>query len=141
MTTFHTAEPITAVVEVVAGAVHLAATDRDDTVVDIKPRDPERVSDVRAAEQARVDFHNGTLVATGGLDPRTTRIRHQGGQFTITDGPFTEAKEAVVGWAIVNVDSLEQAIELSKQFWKLVGDGTGTIQRIYDPGEMPSPAS
>ncbi|QRY43568.1 DUF4097 family beta strand repeat protein [Mycolicibacterium boenickei] len=66
MTTFHTAEPITAVVEIVAGAVHLAATDRDDTVVDIKPRDPERVSDVRAAEQARVDFHNGTLVVTAG---------------------------------------------------------------------------
>ncbi|WP_124711812.1 DUF4097 family beta strand repeat-containing protein [Mycolicibacterium nivoides] len=66
MTTFHTAEPITAVVEIVAGAVHLAATDRDDTVVDIKPRDPERASDVRAAEQARVDFHNGTLVVTAG---------------------------------------------------------------------------
>lgn len=66
MPTFHTAEPITAVVEVVAGAVHLAATDRDDTVVDIKPRDPERASDVRAAEQARVDFHNGTLVVAAG---------------------------------------------------------------------------
>ena len=66
MPTFHTAEPITAVVEVVAGAVHLAATDRDDTVVDIKPRDPERASDVRAAEQARIDFHNGTRVVTAG---------------------------------------------------------------------------
>lgn len=66
MPTFHTAEPITAVIEVVAGAVHLTATDRDDTVVDIKPRDPERASDVRAAEQARVDFHNGTLVVAAG---------------------------------------------------------------------------
>lgn len=66
MPKFHTSEPITAVVEIVAGAVHLAATDRDDTVVDIKPRDPERASDVRAAEQARVDFHNGTLVVTAG---------------------------------------------------------------------------
>jgi hypothetical protein len=66
MTTFHTPEPITAVVEVVAGAVHLAATDRDDTVVEIRPRDPERASDVRAAEQTRIDFHNGTLVVTAG---------------------------------------------------------------------------
>ncbi|MFV8052746.1 DUF4097 family beta strand repeat-containing protein [Mycobacterium sp. 48b] len=66
MPTFHTSEPITAVVEVVAGAVRLAATDRDDIVVDIKPRDPERASDVRAAEQARVDFHNGTLTVTAG---------------------------------------------------------------------------
>ncbi|OBB15780.1 hypothetical protein A5761_01345 [Mycolicibacterium setense] len=66
MPTFHTPEPITAVVEVVAGAVHLASTDRDDTVVDVQPRDPERASDVRAAEQARVDFHNGNLVVTAG---------------------------------------------------------------------------
>ncbi|WP_066896371.1 DUF4097 family beta strand repeat-containing protein [Mycolicibacterium houstonense] len=66
MPTFHTPQPITAVVEVVAGAVHLSATDRDDTVVEIRPRDPERASDVRAAEQARIDFHNGTLVVTAG---------------------------------------------------------------------------
>ena len=82
-------------------------------------------------------FRNGTLVATGAMDPRTKRIEHRGGQFTITDGPFTEAKEAVVGWAIVNADSVEQAIELSKKFWSIVGDGNGTIQRVYDPGEMP----
>ena len=37
MTTFQTPDPITAVVEVVAGAVHLAATDRDNTVVDVTP--------------------------------------------------------------------------------------------------------
>lgn len=66
MPKFHTPDPITAVVEVVSGAVHLAATDRDDTVVDIGPCDPDRASDVRAAEQARIDFHNGTLVVTAG---------------------------------------------------------------------------
>ena len=82
-------------------------------------------------------FRNGTLVATGALDPRTTRIASSGGAITVTDGPFTEAKEAVVGWAIVEVGSKEEAIELSKQFWAIAGDGTGTIQRIFDPGEMP----
>ena len=82
-------------------------------------------------------FRNGTLVATGALDPRTKRIEHHAGRFTITDGPYTEAKEAVVGWAIVNAESEAAAIELSKRFWAIVGDGTGTIQRVYDPGEMP----
>ncbi|HEY2916171.1 MAG TPA: YciI family protein [Candidatus Limnocylindrales bacterium] len=82
-------------------------------------------------------FRNGTLVATGAMDPRTKRIEHRSGAFTITDGPFTEAKEAVIGWAIVNADSVEAAIELSKRFWAIVGDGRGTIQRVYDPGEMP----
>jgi len=82
-------------------------------------------------------FRNGSLVATGALDPRTTRISSSGGKITVTDGPYAEAKEAVVGWAIVEVGSKKEAIELSKKFWKIVGDGEGTIQRIYDPGEQP----
>jgi len=82
-------------------------------------------------------FRNGTLVATGALDPQVTKIEHTKGSFTLTDGPFTEAKELVVGWAIVEVASKEQAIELSKRFWGIVGDGTGIIQRVLEPGEMP----
>jgi hypothetical protein len=103
-------------------------------------RPPNPPSPELMAEMGRfVDesFRNGTLVATGAMDPRTKRIEHKSGRFTITDGPFTEAKEAVVGWAIVNAESEAAAIELSKRFWSIVGDGTGTIQRVYDPGEMP----
>ncbi len=99
------------------------------------PPSPELMAEM--SSYIEESFRNGTLVATGALDPRTKRIEHRGGQFTITDGPYAEAKEAVVGWAIVNAASEAEAIELSKQFWKIVGDGTGTIQRIYDPGEMP----
>ena len=64
---------------------------------------------------------NGWLVATGSLDPNVTKIVHRDGDFTLTDGPFTEAKELIVGWAIVKVDSKEEAIELSKRFWRLTG--------------------
>lgn len=66
MTTFHTPEPISATVEVVAGAVHVTASDRDDTVVEVTPRDPGRASDVRVAEQARVDYRDGALMVTAG---------------------------------------------------------------------------
>jgi DUF4097 and DUF4098 domain-containing protein YvlB len=66
MPTFATPEPITASVEVVCGAVHLVATDRDDTVVEVRPRDPHREADVRVAESARVDFRNGTLTVSAG---------------------------------------------------------------------------
>ena len=99
------------------------------------PPSPELMAEMGRFVEA--SFRDGTLVATGAMDPRTKRIEHRGGQFTITDGPFTEAKEAVVGWAIVNADSVEAAIELSKKFWAIVGDGQGTIQRVYDNGEMP----
>lgn len=66
MPTFATPEPITADIEIVSGAVHLIATDRDDTVVRVSPRDADRASDVRIAEGARVDFRNGTLTVSAG---------------------------------------------------------------------------
>jgi hypothetical protein len=66
MPEFPTPEPITAVVEVVAGSVHVAAGERSDTVVEIRPRDPSRASDIRAAEHARVDFRHGKLTVSAG---------------------------------------------------------------------------
>ena len=100
-----------------------------------QPPSPELMAEM--ATFIEESFRNGTLVATGAMDPRTKRIEHRAGSFTVTDGPFSEAKEAVVGWAIVDAPSVDEAIELSKKFWRIVGDGTGTIQRVYDPGEMP----
>jgi len=67
------------------------------------PPSPEVMAEMGAYVEE--SFKNGTLVATGALDPRATRIEHRDGKFTITDGPFTEAKEAVVGWALVDVAS------------------------------------
>jgi hypothetical protein len=61
MPKFNTPQPITATVEISAGAVRLVATDRDDTVVEVRPRDESRTHDVKAAEQVRVHFRNGTL--------------------------------------------------------------------------------
>ena len=61
MPTFDTPQPITATVEIAAGAVRLVATERTDTVVEVRPRDESRPHDVKAAEQVRVDFSNGTL--------------------------------------------------------------------------------
>jgi len=66
MPTFPTPEPITASIEVVSGAVNVVASDRGDTVVLVRPRDPNRASDIRVAEGARVDFRNGTLAVSAG---------------------------------------------------------------------------
>ena len=73
----------------------------------------------------------GVLLATGGLGPNPTRIKSSGGKITVTDGPFTEAKEAVVGFALVEAKSKEEAIELSKRFWQVVGDGHGEIYEVF----------
>jgi hypothetical protein len=50
------------------------------------------------------------VVATGGLTPTGTRIRFSGEIFTVTDGPFIEAKELIAGFAIIEVPSKEEAV-------------------------------
>jgi hypothetical protein len=75
----------------------------------------------------------GVLLATGGLEPNGIRIKSSGGEVTVTDGPFAEAKEAVVGFALIEVRSREEAIELSKRFWAIVGDGEGEIKQVFGP--------
>jgi DUF4097 and DUF4098 domain-containing protein YvlB len=64
MPTFQTPEPIAVRIDAGGGSIHLVATDRTDTVVQVRPRDESRSSDVRAAEHTRVDFRNGELVVS-----------------------------------------------------------------------------
>ncbi|TDC50671.1 hypothetical protein E1281_21580 [Actinomadura sp. KC345] len=78
---------------------------------------------------------SGALLATGGLEPGGTRITSSGGKVSVTDGPFTESKEAVVGFALIEVRTREEAIELSKRFWQIVGDGAGVIKQVFGPGD------
>ncbi len=77
----------------------------------------------------------GVLLATGGLD-QGTHITSSGGKVTITDGPFTEAKEVIVSFALIDVRSKEEAIEMSKRFWKIAGDGEGDIRQVFGPEDL-----
>jgi hypothetical protein len=61
MLNFHTPQPITATIEIATGTVRLVASERTDTVVEVRPRDKNRSQDVKVAEQVRVDFRNGSL--------------------------------------------------------------------------------
>ncbi len=65
MPSFATPEPITAHLEPVVGTVRIVAGDRVDTVVEVRPSDPENPSDVRAAEQTTVEFSGTTLTVKG----------------------------------------------------------------------------
>ena len=64
MPTFDTPEPLAVRVEAAAGSVRLVATDRDDTVVEVRAHDESRAADVRAAEQTRVECSNGKLTVS-----------------------------------------------------------------------------
>lgn len=75
----------------------------------------------------------GVLLATGGLEPGGVRVTSEGGEITVTDGPFTEAKEAVVGFALIEARSQEEAIEHARRFRRIVGDGESHIQQVFGP--------
>jgi len=67
---------------------------------------------------------SGKLVSTAGLTPTSqgVRMRSNHGKISRTDGPFTETKEVVGGYAILEAASVAEAIELTKRFLEVHGD-------------------
>jgi hypothetical protein len=66
-------------------------------------------------------FKTGVLKDTAGLKPTSegVRVRSSGGKLRVTDGPFTEAKEIIGGYALVEVSSKEEALEFARKFMDL----------------------
>ena len=99
-----------------------------------------------AMDQLAADgFKSGTLVDMGGLLPSTTgaRIRISKGKISITDGPFTEAKEVIGGYAVLQAASREEAIEITRVFMVLhqkhwpEWEGESELRPIFDPADIP----
>ena len=78
MPTFPAPAPITAVLDQVAGAVHVVASDRDDAVVTVLPADPGRSGDAHLAQQTSVDFANGILTVGNDRSLRNVVIGPRG---------------------------------------------------------------
>ena len=64
-------------------------------------------------------------------------VRLADGEITVTDGPFTEAKEIIGGINLIQADSKAQAIELAKRLIKLAGDGETEIRQVYEVADFP----
>jgi hypothetical protein len=77
----------------------------------------------------------GWLLATEGCLPTAlgARVRRSEGKVTVTDGPFTETKEVVGGFAILKANSKAEAIELAKTFLGHVGQGECELRQLYEP--------
>jgi hypothetical protein len=88
---------------------------------------------------------NGTMLGGGGLAPtaKSTRVRVSNGQLTVTDGPFTETKEVVGGFAQFELKSKEEAIEGATRFMELHRihwpgwEGECEIRQIFGQEEFP----
>ncbi|MFD1933193.1 YciI family protein [Nonomuraea mangrovi] len=97
------------------------------------------VSEQRADETLQIEMGKfiqeltqaGVLLATGGMELGGSVLKSVGGELTVTDGPFAEAKEMAGGFALIDVGSRQEALELSRRFFKIIGDGEGRMQQIY----------
>ena len=88
----------------------------------------------------------GTMLGTGGLVPSVygARVRLSGGQVKVIDGPFTEAKEVIGGYAQFELKSREEAIasavrfmELHKQHWP-GWEGETEVRPMMNPEDCPA---
>jgi hypothetical protein len=84
---------------------------------------------------------SGKLLVTDGLQATSkgARVKLTDGKFEVTDGPFTEAKELIGGYAIFQLESKAEAIELTKRFLETVGGGEVEIRQMHDGPAFPPP--
>jgi hypothetical protein len=93
-------------------------------------------------ERSRKD---GSLVDTGGLLPSKdgVRIRLANGKLSVTDGPFSEAKEVIGGWAILQADSKAEVVRMATEFMELHRkhwpgfEGESEIRPMFEPNMGP----
>jgi hypothetical protein len=87
----------------------------------------------------------GVLIQNGGLLPSAmgARVRLSGGNLGVTDGPFTEAKELIGGYAMYDVKSKQEAVAWASRFMQLHKDhwpgweGEAEIRQIFDSPSSP----
>jgi hypothetical protein len=93
-------------------------------------------------EKSRKD---GSLVDTGGLLPSKDgfRLRLEGGKLTVTDGPFSESKEVIGGWAILEAKSKAEAVRVASEFMDLHHkhwpefEGESEVRPMFGPNMGP----
>jgi hypothetical protein len=96
-------------------------------------------------EFVQKSLKDGTLVETGGLLPSKEGVllRLAGGKLTVTDGPFTESKEVIGGWAILKADSKAEAVRIATEFMELHHkywpefEGESEVRPMFEPGMGP----
>lgn len=76
----------------------------------------------------------GYLLGVEGCLPsaKGARVRLDQGKVSVSDGPFTEAKEVVGGFAILKANSRAEAVQMAKDFLKVAGDGECELRELYE---------
>lgn len=114
----------------------------------IRKADPETEAGVMPSEaliEAMAQFNEemidaGVMVGGDGLQPSSkgARIKFSGGKPVITDGPFTEAKELIAGYTMIQVASRDEALEWVKRWPPIDGHGNVELElrQVYELAEL-----
>jgi len=105
------------------------------------PPSPEEMA--RMGKLVEEGMKGGWLLSTEGCLPSAlgARVRRSDGKLIVTDGPFTESKELVGGFAILNANSKQEAIELATDFLNAVGEGECELRQLYEANCAPVSAA
>jgi hypothetical protein len=108
------------------------------------PPDPRLMAAI--AKHGDELVRSGVMLANAGLLPSSqgTRIRTAGGKLSVVDGPFAEATELVGGFAIMQLKSKEEAVEMGRRFMNIhlevMGpdyEGELEIRQMFGPEDLP----
>ena len=102
------------------------------------PPSPEHLA--KMGKLIEESIKSGELLATEGCLPSAfgARVRLEEGKITVTDGPFVETKEVIGGFAILQANSKEQAIEQTRKFLQVMGQGECEIRQIFEAADCAS---
>ena len=81
---------------------------------------------------------SGVLLAAEGVhkSDEGAIVRKASGGLSVTDGPFSEAREVIGGFALINVDSKDQAVELAKRFADMFSEVSVEIRRVFEEADL-----
>ncbi|MGV9694767.1 DUF4097 family beta strand repeat-containing protein [Streptomyces sp. NPDC003470] len=144
MPSFDTPEPITVTAHVGAGSVRFTASDRPDTLVEVRPGDPKRDKDVRAAEQTEVSFAGGVLTIstkerrfigpTGAVD---VTVELPTGSRVDTTGSWTQVLgEGRLGEVRVKTSGGDVRLDTTGPLQLTASHGSVTVDRVEGGAEI-----
>ncbi len=98
------------------------------------PPSPDKLAALAAYTEENIK--KGIVLMTGGLvrPQHGIHVQCEGGKTRVIDGPFTETKELIDGFALVEAASKEDAIRIAADFMAVAGDGSAEILQVFDPG-------
>ncbi|WP_372347957.1 DUF4097 domain-containing protein [Streptomyces sp. KL116D] len=144
MPTFETPEAISATARVEAGSIQFTASERSDTVVEVRPRNPKKDIDVRAAEQTEVTFGGGTLTVR---TPKSNLFGRTGTVDVAVELPAGSDVEFTGAWAQVLGEGRLGEVRVKTSSGDVRFDTTGplkltashgsiTVDRVEGPAEI-----